>query len=486
MGAGRMRCGICGDSARALLIVIVMACTIAIGSSSQHRALPPAVVPNPVVTGPIPANMVPGDPSHRYPFFSTPVGLANCGYIEQEFFFEGTANAYYITSPLATGSVKPGSSQPYRTRMIVRRPLPRKHFNGVVIMEWQNVSAGFDLDALWAASHEHFLRRGYAWIGVSAQRIGVHAPVTGLKAWSPSRYGTLDVPNDALSFDIFSQAVQAVRHPAGVDPMGGLPVQRVLAGGVSQAANFLVTYHNSIHPLAHIIDGFFFALGGGAVRTDLDVKAFKVLSETDVAGNHVAKSQAWIRQPDSDHFRRWEVAGAAHLDFHVAQELAPLQTRENLPKLSGAVCEMPAFSHIPLYFAANAAYDRMVEWLIHNVEPPHGADLEVSSLAEQISALARDSFGNALGGIRLSQHAVPTATNTGLNLPDLPATNFCRTFGSYVPFDAAKLAVLYPNHATYVSQVTRVTRANAKQGFIVAEDAKATIRSAARSGIGQH
>jgi hypothetical protein len=222
------------------------------------------------------------------------------------------------------------------------------------------------------------------------------------------------------------------------------------------------------------------------MRTDLDVKAFKILSETDMAGNHVAKSQAWMRQPDSDRFRRWEVAGAAHLDFHVAQELGPLQTREDLPKLSGAGCEMPAFSHIPLYFVANAAYDRMVEWVKHNVEPPHGADVEVASLGEQISVLARDSSGNALGGIRLSQHAVPTATNTGLNLPDLPATNFCRIFGSYVPFDAAKLAVLYPNHATYVSQVRRVTRANAKQGFLVAEDAEATIQSAARSEIGRH
>ncbi len=478
-----MRREIWGKLACILLITLVVtACMNVVGQSSSHRASP-ALVPNPLVTGPIPAKVAPGDPSHLYPFFSTPIDLADRGYIEQEFFFEGTANAYDITSPLATGSVIPGSGRLYRTRMIVRRPVSRKHFNGTVIMEWQNVSAGFDLDALWAASHEHFLRRGYAWVGVSAQRVGVHAPVTGLKAWSPSRYGTLDVPSDALSFDIFSQAVQAVRHPVGIDPMGGLPVQQVLAGGVSQAADFLVIYHNSVHPLAHIVDGFFFALGGGAVRTDLSVKTFKILSETDVAGNHVAKSQAWIRQPDSDHFRRWEVAGTAHLDFHAAQELAPLQARESLPKLSGAGCQSPPFSRIPLYFVVNAAYDRMVEWVRHNTEPPHGTDIEVTNLGEQISVLARDSFGNALGGIRLSQHAVPIATNTGLNLPDLPATNFCRTFGSYVPFDGARLAVLYPNHARYVAQVTRKTRANAKQRFIVAEDEAETIGTAARRDI---
>jgi hypothetical protein len=46
-----------------------------------------AAVPNPVVTGPIPATAPPGDPSHNYPFFTTTVDLASQGYIEQEFWF---------------------------------------------------------------------------------------------------------------------------------------------------------------------------------------------------------------------------------------------------------------------------------------------------------------------------------------------------------------------------------------------------------------
>ena len=205
-------------------------------------------------------------------------------------------------------------------------------------MEWQNVTAGYDLDALWATSYEHYLRRGYAWIGVSAQRAGIHTLGTGLKAWSPSRYGTLDVTrngtimDDALSFDIFSQAAQAVRSPVGVNPMGGLVVERVVAMGASQSTIRLVRYHNSIQPLAGVFDGFLLFSGGPTLRTDRDVKVFKILSETDVAGN-----QAALRQPDSDHFRRWEVAGSAHLDFHAAQELEPLQARD-LPPSPPAAC----------------------------------------------------------------------------------------------------------------------------------------------------
>ena len=187
--------------------------------------------PNPTVIGPIPAT--PGDPSHNYPFFSTTVDLAAYGYVEEEFFLEGTANRYSTpTMPPATGSII-DSGHPYRTRIVVRRPVSPDDFNGTVLMEWQNVTAGYDIDALWDISHDHFIRRGYAWVGVSAQQAGIHTAVTGLKAWSPKRYGKLDVTqggtivDDALSYDIFSQAAQAVRSPVGVDPIGGLDVQRV-------------------------------------------------------------------------------------------------------------------------------------------------------------------------------------------------------------------------------------------------------------------
>jgi len=452
-------------------------------------------VPNPSVIGPVPATATPGDPSHNYPFFSTNIDLANRGFIEEEFFFEGTANTYNVNPalPKLDTAMVTGSGHFYRTRMIVRRPLAAEDFNGTVVMEWQNVTAGYEADALWLASHDHLMRRGYAWIGVSVQRNGVHTPVLGLRAWSPARYGTLDVTdngtitNDGLCWDIFSQAAQSVRHPQGVDPMGGLQVQRIFAVGWSQSAVRLTSYHNSIHPLARDFDAFGMMGVDGQVllplRTDLDVKVFKVLSETNVAGNAIAPSQAFLRpgEPNSDHFRRWEVAGAAQLGFHEVQEAAPLQARD-LPPAPAQTCYLPPMTHIPIHFAANAAYDHMVDWVKHNVEPPIGADIEVASQTTQISVLARDTFSNVLGGIRLSQHAVPTATNTGLNSP---VASICRYMGSYVPFDQPTLDALYPEHGTYVSNVAQTTIENLRDGFIVVEDAIATTRDAAHSLIGK-
>lgn len=437
-----------------------------------------AAVANPTVTGPIPAKAAPGDPAHDYPFFCTMADLASYGYVEQEFFIEGTANRYN-TPALATGIVI-DSGHPYRTRMVIRRPVLPANFSGTVLMEWQNVTANYEPDALWAGFHEHFMRRGYAWVGVSAQQAGIHNPTTGLKAWSPSRYGTLDVTqggtilDDALSFDIFSQAAQAVRSPAGLDPMGGLRVERVIAMGWSQSAARLSTYHNSIHPLAGVFDGFLIVMGGGVagqLRTDLDVKVLRLLSESEISGSHGGVSQ--LRESDSDRFRRWEVAGAAALGFHSFREVAPLQARD-FGRSPYPQCDLPPFSRIP-YFPLNAAIDHLVWWLMYFIPPPSAPPIQVVTLGPPV-VIARDEHGNALGGIRLSQHAVPTATNTGVN----SGPGVCNTFGSFQPFPDATLGQLYPDHQTYVIRVVQATLSNLQAGFIVPEDAAATISEAAQ------
>src|SRR6185503_8886466 len=99
-------------------------------------------VPTPTVTGPIASTAVPGDASHNYVFFATDHPMAVNGYVEEEYFIEGTANRYN-TPTGATGSVIDGG-HPYKTRVIVRRPADAKSFNGTVLVEWTNVTNGFD------------------------------------------------------------------------------------------------------------------------------------------------------------------------------------------------------------------------------------------------------------------------------------------------------------------------------------------------------
>src|SRR5262249_43197411 len=205
-------------------------------------------VPVPTVTGPIHAD-APGDPGHDYPFYASVVDLAAHGYVEQEFFIEGTANRY-TTPPVATATIVDGGHH-YKTRVVVRRPTSAARFNGTVLVEWNNVTAGHDLDIDWFQTYDHLMESGFAWVGVTPQRIGVEA----IKVWNAKRYGTLDVTengavaNDDLSYDIMAQAAQALRTPGTVDVMGGLRPVRLFATGHSQSAGRLGTYVNSIHPL---------------------------------------------------------------------------------------------------------------------------------------------------------------------------------------------------------------------------------------------
>jgi hypothetical protein len=445
-----------------------------------------AAVPNPIITGPIPANAPPGDPSHDYPQLATSLDLArsldlaSLGYVEEEYFFSGTANVYN-TPTLATGTIV-SSGHPYKSRIIVRRPMSPAQFNGTVLVEWVNVTSGYNNDVLFRQSQDHLVRAGYAYVGVSAQRVGVQVPPGGLTTWSPSRYGSLDVTdngtitNDALSYDIFSQAAQAIRTPRGVDMLAGLPVRRIIAIGASQSQGRLVTYHNSIHPLADVFDGYVLVLGlGGRLRTDLGVKVFKVDTETDL----LSLGEVAARQPDSDHLRTWEVAGASHSGFPDFTRRVGLVTRDSLPPPTPWICAIqPALSHVPTYQVLNAVYGHISRWISHGTLPPTAARVDVLSEGPPV-VLHRTSLGLATGGIQLSQQAVPSAVENGIN----SGPGLCLLYGSHTPLHAATLARLYRNHHAYVSAVSDVNGDNVEAGYILSDDAEANIFEAAHSGI---
>jgi len=438
-------------------------------------------VPNPTVIGPIPVTVPLGDPSHNYPQLATQADMESYGYIEQEFFFQGTAT-YYSVPALATGAVI-STGHAYKTRMLVRRPTSPAKFNGTVIVEWVNVTSGYNLDAMWQSTSDALMRQGYVYVGVSAQRVGVQASPSGLKYWCPPRYGTLDVTaggafmSDQLSYDIFSQAAQAIRNPVGVDPLGGLPVKLIIATGVSQSEGYLVRYYNSVHPIVNVYDGFYLFLGiGGKLRTDIPTKVFKLNTENDV----LLLGEAAARQDDSDRLRTWEVAGASHVSYPSTLIRTPLLIRDGLPVGDTSLCsKQPALSHIPTAHVMKAIYGHLVAWIVKGTPPPAAPRIELTSLSP--ATANRDAFGNALGGIQLSQLAVPTATNTGVN----SGPGFCFLYGSYTPFDQATLDSLYRNHGSYVSNVAHANNYNLSQGYILGFDANANKEEAAHSSIGK-
>lgn len=250
-----------------------------------------------------------------------------------------------------------------------------------------------------------------------------------------------------------------------------------LATGASQSQGYLVRYHNSVHPLVSLYDGYLMYIGvGGKLRVDLEPKVIKVDTENDV----LFLGELAARQPDSDRLRIYEVAGTSHVGYSDPNLRGELLVRDQLPIADTSACARPALSRIPTSHVVNAAFDHLVRWIEKDVEPPIAPRLEI--LASLPVVVARDGHGNALGGIQLSQHAVPTATNTGANA----GAGFCFLFGSHEPFDGDTLRNLYPNHGKYVSSVNKIDNANLKAGYIIKADAQQNSRDAARSDIGKH
>ncbi|HEY2884472.1 MAG TPA: alpha/beta hydrolase domain-containing protein [Rhizomicrobium sp.] len=441
-----------------------------------------AVVPTPTVIGPLPSE-TPGTPGHNYPFFATDMVLSDFGFIEQEFFFDGTANRYDAPAPSggvgnnaasATTANIVATGIPYRSRMLVRRPADASRFNGVVVVEWLNVTNGYDTDVHWLYQKEFFLRAGYAWVGVSAQNAGLSNQPNGLKNWSPTRYGTLNVnangtlTGDVLSYDIYSQAAQAIKSVPIV--MGGLPVQMMIAIGQSQSAGRLGIYLNAIHLRDPIYDGAVLASGGQIIRNDLSVPVIKLLTETEFAMN--STNEIPVLQPDTDKIRIWPVAGSSHSEqYSLLSRAAFLKRDLNLQAID--TCATPARSRVPNRFVYNAAVDAIVQVNRSGKAPPHAPPVEVLTVSPP--SIARDQFGNGLGGIRLAEMEVPVAHEGG---------ETCGLGGTHVPFTTAMLDALYPNHGTYVSQVAHAANASVEAGFVLPEDAQATIEKAAGSIFG--
>jgi hypothetical protein len=211
--------------------------------------------------------------SHGWPFAGASVDLARYGYVQEEWFVAGEATRYAPEPGTELGwdghwsAVRAGVA-PFRTRIVVMRPVDPAAFNGTAVLCWNNVSGGYD--GYGGDGSPEILEGGYAYVAVSAQKVGVHGVPDnpqGLTVWDPQRYGSLSHPGDDFSFDIFSQTARAVGpdRPRDPDPMGGLDVQRLVAQGGSQSAMRLATYLNAVQPIAGVIDGFILSRGGQGV-----------------------------------------------------------------------------------------------------------------------------------------------------------------------------------------------------------------------------
>jgi hypothetical protein len=437
-----------------------------------------AAVPNPTVTGPITGGL------RGHPLWDSWFEMGSLGYVQEEFFLSGTARQ--LGSP---------TTAPYTTRIIVTRPIDAADFNGNVLLDWVNVTAQFENAVDTVEAHDYLVREGWAFVHVSAQAAGICCTPLTPQVWDPVRYGApmttnvLNHPGDNYSFDMFAQIAQALKHPQGVDAMGGLPVQRIIAAGQSQSASRLNTYATQAQGPGKlgelVIDGFLIHGGGSK-------SALPALSPSPVL-QLFSDAEADPEDPGvSPNYALWEVAGAAHSDFWIgvhselgegprsqadAAQLPASADQDlhdgNAPYVGYAtsnygeqvnpgqpVCILQG-DQFPMHYVVNAALASLDRWLRAGVKPPSGPRFQFSGTSQAV-----DSYQNALGGIRLAPIEHPVAHYLSTT---------CALGGSTVPFTDADIIALYPTHADYACRMRATTYQNVKDGFLLEDDAPALL-----------
>jgi hypothetical protein len=402
--------------------------------------------------------------------------VVKAGYVVEEFYLGGTTIAYEPVSDAGYPEdgrwmAEGGPAAPYLTRILVVRPVDPATFNGTVVLNWQNVSAGFEYGGL---DPEDEVFEGYAWVGVSAQEVGIYgfsgrrsslSNVRPLQAQDPERYEPLRHPGDRGSFEIFSQAARAVGpdRSSDVDPMGGFEVQRVIAAGASQSAMRLVAYANAVHPLDPVVDGFLLSVWEGraprltaggedfyyvrtTLRADLATPTVIVNSECEVL------SLAGLDVEDHETRRLWEVAGTPHGVWP-----GPVK-----PDQRGVVP-----NPLSLQPVQHAALRQLHRWLTDGTPAPRQP--RIHHVVEPRPAIVRDAFGNAVGGIRLPELGAPTYMHCGITFD----TQYPPMFGGSQPFTEDELRSLYPSQEAFVRRWTDAVDALVTSGALRPEDAGA-------------
>lgn len=418
--------------------------------------------------------------------------LAAAGWSETEYVASGSALSYDADALPSDGRFElreTGERAPFATRVVVRRPVTVAA-SGTLVVEWLNVSSGADAAPDWTYLADELVRRGHAWVGVSAQFNGVEggaatvavegAALTGLKAVDPERYGRLRHPGDAFAHGIFTEVARALAAAGSGDPLAGLAVDRVLAIGESQSAFLLTTYVNGVQPLARVFDGFLVHSRGdvaaplGApgcgidlararaegsptrLREDLDVPVIVVEAEGDLVGriNYLP-----ARQPDAERLRVWEVAGAAHADlFQIGEFEAFLGCPDPVNRGQQA-------------YVVRAALRHLDTWVRGGSTAPHAERIEIAD-----GAFVRDELGNVRGGVRTPAVDAAVETLSGEAAPG--ASPLCGLFGRTLPVDPQSLARRWPSREAYLASYTRATEAAITAGFVLPEDREAVLAEA--------
>jgi len=370
--------------------------------------------------------------------------LAHFNYVTKEYFVSGTANG-----------------QPYKTRIVIRKPADNSRFSGLVLAESMHPSGN-----PWMFHFTHVYSMSSGHIGVEV----LTTATQGFSDFNAERYKDFQLANGQTN-EILAQVGALLRSKQNDNPLAGLTVRKMILAGSSASAAVVVNYMpaHMVYRLADmkpIYDGFLPTSNGSNIPS-VDVPTIQVPTMREVfQGNGPTRIDSDM--PGSQ-LRIYEFAGIAHIDSRDAAAYYP------------DPCKNP-ISRFPLAVYMSVALHHLFEWTDKGTLPPHADRYYVDyNTANDGSLFALDEFGNVKGGIRNPYVDVPIKSyhvpNAGSDPPiknphpflaargEAAQAQLCGLANYELPLTAAQLKKLYRDKKDYQSKVAQRYDELVKEGW---------------------
>jgi hypothetical protein len=410
------------------------------GGRGPAAVLPttPTAVALPTVTGPITG---PGAMYESVQSLAAGHGLDKYKYEAKEYFITGTAQG-----------------QPYKTRIVVRKPASNGKFSGLVLLEAMHPSGSahmFEFTSMYSMNAGH--------ASVEIQPNGGLATVT---ASNPARYEGFAAAGNQTN-EIIAQVGALVKSKDKSSPFAGQTVRKIILAGTSATANTLIQYlpANLIYrtpDMQRIYDGFMPTSNGQNIpKTAHDVPLVHVPTM------HEVQQATLTTRPDGDapgdQYRLYAFPGMGHVDSRDNVRLLPNPCTNDLDTFPAQ-----AYMSVALHY--------LYQWVDKGVAPP-----KAERVVKDNNAVALDERGNWKGGIRTPYLDVPVAKYAAPNtaaatMPANPsqyvkeqgargAQTMCNLSAYQVNFSKEELKKLYGDKKTFANNFEKKLSELQKAGW---------------------
>ena len=304
------------------------------------------------------------------------------------------AKEYFVSGMTSKG-------QPYKTRIVIRKPKDNSRFRGVILAESMHPSGN-----PWVFHNTHVYSMTTGVIGLEL----LTAASPGLVASNEARYKDLVIPEGSAN-DIIAQvgallkSERARQSSEGPRPTKDDSYRSVRIGRCCSELPIERTHGAAAVRHEAYLRWMLPTSNNGQVPV-IDIPTILVPTMRETAQG------TGTMQKDNEKLRVYEFAGMAHIDSRVAGAYYPNP------------CKSP-ISRFPNGMFIAVALDKLIAWVDKGVTPPHADRFYMDLNEDNDGALfASDEFGNVRGGIRNTYVDVPTKSfHAGNAGADPPITN---------------------------------------------------------------